>query len=486
MWCGWVPAIVLCLKFPVPAPPSTPAATTFHSAAGRWLIFFDIILDRCDWNYWKFGLNFPHFSKNNLHICCPHQLHNKATMKLLHTSDWHLGKKLDGFSRMEEQQAVLRELCEIADHEQADAILIAGDLFDTFNPPADAVDLFYKTLKQLARNGRRPVIAIAGNHDSPDRIEAPDPLARACGIIFAGYPNSVIIPFGLDCGLEIIRNYEGFIELQLPDTHVPLRILLTPYANEYRLKAFLGTENSEQELRAVLQKRWQSQTSKFCDAKGVNVLLTHLFMGKKGEELPEEPEDEKPIVHVGGAQVVYTENIPKQIQYAALGHLHRMHAVSHQPCPVYYSGSPLSYSFAEVDQKKYVLVVDVEPGKPANVKQVELTSGKKLLRKRARGTEEALQWLEENPDALVELTLVTDTFLSALERRKLYAAHKGIVTIIPEVTNAHNIIGFGHKQIDLSRSMEELFSDYFKHEKGQEPNTDLLNLFTELLAEDEL
>ncbi len=126
-------------------------------------------------------------------------------MKILHTSDWHLGKRLENFSRLEEQQAVLNEICEIADNENVDAVLVAGDLFDTFNPPTEAVDLFYKTLKRLTNGGKRPVIAIAGNHDSPDRIEAPDPLARECGIIFTGYPNSVVPEFELETGLKILE-----------------------------------------------------------------------------------------------------------------------------------------------------------------------------------------------------------------------------------------------------------------------------------------
>jgi DNA repair protein SbcD/Mre11 len=405
-------------------------------------------------------------------------------MKLLHTSDWHLGKRLDDFSRMEEQQAVLQEICEIAEREQVDAVLVAGDLFDTFNPPTEAVDLFYKTLKRLAADGKRPVIAIAGNHDSPDRIEAPDPLARECGIIFAGYPNSVIAPFELDAGLKVLQSDEGFLELQLPGTPALLRILHTSYANEYRLKTFLGHENSEEELRTVLQEKWQKLAEQYCDETGVNILVSHLFMVKKGDELPEEPEDEKPILHVGGAQAVYTENIPKQIQYTALGHLHRMHCVDEKPCPVYYGGSPLSYSFAEANQKKYVLIIETEPGELAKVREVELTSGKRLLRKRAKGLEEALQWLGENQDALVELTLVTETFLTAMERRKLNAIHSGIVAIIPEVTDAENLMGSRQEQIDLNQSMEELFIDYFKHEKGQEPGEDLMNLFKEILAEE--
>ncbi len=406
-------------------------------------------------------------------------------MKILHTSDWHLGKRLDNFSRMEEQQAVLQEICEIAERENIDASLIAGDLFDSFNPPTEAIDLFYKTLKRLSRNGYNPVIAIAGNHDSPDRIEVPHPLARECGIIFAGYPNTVITPFELDCGLKIMQKDEGFLELQLPGRSEPLRIILTPYANEYRLRACFGQENSDEKLRIVLREKWQKLANCFCDQKGVNILVSHLFMVAKGDKLPEEPDDEKPILHVGGAQPVYTEDVPIQIQYAALGHLHRMHCVDNQPSPAYYSGSPLSYSFAEANQKKYVLIIEAEPGEQATVRKIELTRGKPLIRKRAEGIQEALSWLNEHPDALVELTLVTDSFLTAMEHRQLQSVHPGIVSIIPEVNNAENRFDSNCRQIDLSKSIEELFRDYFIHEKGQEPNDELMNLFTEILAENE-
>jgi len=407
-------------------------------------------------------------------------------MKLLHTSDWHLGKRLEDFSRIEEQQAVLQEICEIADRKQVDAVLVAGDLFDTFNPPTEAVNLFYRTLKRLTNNGKRPVIAIAGNHDSPDRIEAPDPLARECGIIFAGYPNSIVPLFELESGLKVIRSEEGFLELQLPGTSVPLRLLLTPYANEFRLKTYLGQENTEEELRSVLQDKWQKLATKYCDEKGVNVLITHLFVVKKGEELPEEPADEKPILHVGGAQVIYTENVPKQIQYTALGHLHRMNRVDSKPCPVYYCGSPLSYSFAEANQKKYAILIDLEVGKEAQIREIELTKGKKLLRKRAEGIDEAVIWLTENQESLVELTMVTDTFLTGLERKQLSAAHQGIVTIIPEVKNAIGLSSGNKKSIDLTKNMEELFRDYFRHKnKGQEPNEEIMKLFTEVLSEED-
>lgn len=396
-----------------------------------------------------------------------------------------MGKRLEDFARLEEQQVVMNEICEIADREQADIVLVSGDLYDTFNPPTEAVNLFYRTLKKLTNGGRRPVIAIAGNHDSPDRIEAPDPLARECGIIFAGYPNTLVPLFELETGVKITNIEEGFIELMIPGKDFPVRIMLTPYANEFRLKQFLNAEDSDSELRKVLQNHWQNLADKYCDNKGVNILISHLFMIKKGEPVPEEPEDEKPILHVGGAQAIYTENIPAQIQYTALGHLHRMQKVDDSITTVYYSGSPVSYSFSEANQKKFVLLVDIEPGEKANVRKIELSTVRPLLRKRANGIEEAIEWLSENQEALVELTLVTDTFITPLERRKLNTAHHGIITIIPEVINNDLKVENRQKQIDLNRSMESLFSDYFTHEKGQEPNDDIMNIFREILAEED-
>ena len=405
--------------------------------------------------------------------------------RILHTGDWHLGKRLEDFSRLEEQRAVMDEICQIANKEEADIVVVSGDLFDTFNPPTEAVDLFYKTLKRLTNGGRRPVIAIAGNHDSPDRIEAPDPLARECGIIFAGYPNSKVPVFELETGLKVIGSEKGFIELSIPGKSFPIRLLLTPYANEYRLKSYLGEENSEEELRNVLQYKWEQLCNKYCDNNGVNILISHLFMIKRGEVVPEEPEDEKPILHVGGAQAIYSENIPRQIQYTALGHLHRMHKVDDFPSPIYYSGSPISYSFSEANQKKFVLMVDVAPGGTAKVSEFQLSTVRPLLRKRAYGVDDAIAWLSNNSNALVELTLVTDTYITAKDRRRLNAAHNGIVTIIPEILNPDLFAESNKKQIDLNQSMESLFNDYFTHIKGQLPNEDIMNLFKEILAEED-
>ncbi|MGB0524779.1 MAG: metallophosphoesterase family protein [Flammeovirgaceae bacterium] len=404
-------------------------------------------------------------------------------MKILHTADWHLGKRLYDQSRIEEQRLVLKEIVEIAAREEVDAIVVAGDLYDSFNPPNEAIELFYKTLHQLAANGERAVIAIAGNHDSAERIEAVDPLARACGIILLGYPNSKVEAFSLNTGLAITQSTSGFIELTLPKQHHPLRILTTPYANEARLRAFLGTEDSEESLRQLLQTQWEALTNQFCDHKGVNLLVSHLLMMKEGGKKPEEPEDERHILHIGGAQAIFTSNIPKQIQYTALGHLHRHHFVSGHPNQVAYSGSILEYSFSETNQQKYVLIVEAEPQQEVVVKKVPITQGKRLVRKKFEEVDEAMNWLAANQDVYVELTVVSDDYLEAAIKKQFQQLHAGIMAIIPEVKNAASVVG-GRQKVDLSQNRETLFKEYFQYKTGQEVSEEMLKLFQEIINAD--
>ncbi|MFA6795053.1 MAG: exonuclease sbcCD subunit D, partial [Proteiniphilum sp.] len=110
--------------------------------------------------------------------------------------------------------------------------------------------------------------------------------------------------------------------------------------------------------------------------------------------------------------------------------------------------------------------------------------GKRLLRKKAHGIDDAVTWLSENKDALVELTLVTDSYLTATDRRHLNAVHEGIISVIPEIAN-RDISSGSTFHIDLTQSMESLFRDYFLHEKGQEPNKEIIQLFQEILAEED-
>ncbi len=402
-------------------------------------------------------------------------------MKILHTADWHLGKKLESINRLEEQRQVLQEITEIADAEDVDAVLVAGDIFDVFNPASEAVDLFYQTIKKLSKEGQRAVVAIAGNHDSPDRFEAPDPLARACGIILSGYPSTIITPFELASGLAITKSAPGFIELQLPRVDHPLRLLLTPYANEYRLKRFLGKEDSGEALRNLLERHWSTIAEEYCDDQGINILLAHLFFSDKAQKVFEEPEEEKPILHVGGAQVIWTENVPEKVDYVALGHLHRRQEIDRGTTPVVYAGSPLSYSFSESNQSKSVSIIECQPNEAVEYKKVPLKSGRPVLRARFEEIETAKSWLREHPNAIIELTIVSDTYLTAQTKKELLSINKDLF-LIPEIRQTeHNRDPKDH--INLNQKIEYLFADYFKFKNGgQAPNGEVLDLFKEVLA----
>lgn len=399
-------------------------------------------------------------------------------MKILHTADWHLGKKLDSFSRLEEQILVMNEIVEIAEQEQVDLVLVAGDLFDNFNPSVEAVELFYKTLKRLSNNGKRPVVVISGNHDSPSLIDAPDPLARECGIILIGYPNAKIQEFELN-DFKILKSVAGMIELKLNSIDFPVRILHTPYANEVRLKHYLG-ENKEDALNDILATNWKNIAEEYCDINGVNLLMAHLYMNQKGSEILEEPEGEKPI-KIGNADMIFSEAIPSQIQYTALGHLHGFKNIGTEEKPVVYSSSPLCYSFSEAGQTKYVSIIDAEPNQNVSYHKIELKNGKPLMRKTFDSVENTVEWLNENKNALVELTLESDTFLKAEDRKLIYQSHAGIIHLIPKVKN-QEIETAEYQFADQTKDIKELFADYFKSKNGnQEPNDEMKDLFNEIL-----
>ncbi|WP_435523460.1 metallophosphoesterase family protein, partial [Chryseobacterium indoltheticum] len=161
---------------------------------------------------------------------------------------------------------------------------------------------------------------------------------------------------------------------------------------------------------------WKKTADEFCDEKGINLLITHLYMNKKGAPILEEPEGEKPI-KIGNADLVFSDIIPQQIQYTALGHLHGFQNIGTDEKPVVYSSSPLCYSFSEAGQTKYVSIIEAEPNKNVSFEKIALQNGKKLVRKTFDSIENTIEWLKENPNTLVELTLESETFLKAEERK---------------------------------------------------------------------
>lgn len=405
-------------------------------------------------------------------------------LKILHTADWHLGKRLQEFPRIEEQKLVLQEICDIADREAIDLVLLAGDIFDAFNPSHEAVELLFKTLRKLSKNGERPVIAISGNHDSTQFVEAPDPLARELGIFFYSNYNTVFPTGSLDSGIEITASESGFMELKLPQFDFPIRLILAPYANEVLLKTYLGEENREAELRAVLGQKWTDLAESYCDDSGVNLFVGHFFFSKKGGPIEQEPESERPILHVGGTQALFTENIPHQIQYAALGHLHRYHTIDTVPCPVVYSSSPLAYSFSEADQQKQVVLIAAAAGEPVTYKPIALASGRPLHRKKFDNLPDTLSWLEENPYCFVELTYQTEASIDAVTRKAIMKAHDGIVNLIPQLSSPSEGGNNELQVADLEKDMSSLFELFYRSEKGQLPHPELMELFKEVISQE--
>ena len=131
------------------------------------------------------------------------------------------------------------------------------------------------------------------------------------------------------------------------------------------------------------------------------------------------------------------------------------------------------------------MIIDVKSDQAAVVKEVKLLSGKRLIRKRFESIDEAVEWLTHNQEVYVELTIVSDTYLTVTDRKRLMDAHNYIVTIIPELKNMIDKKDHGRSTVDLSKNMEELFIDFFKFRKGQEPNERILGLFKEILSEED-
>ena len=402
-------------------------------------------------------------------------------MKILHTADWHLGKKLDRFSRIEEQRAVMEEIVQIADTQKIDVVIIAGDLFDNFTPNTDAIELFYKTLKRLSLQGKRPVIAISGNHDAPKLIDAPDPLARECGIFLIGQPFAQVTPIETE-NFSISHSSEGFIEVSLAQYPYPLRIIHTAYANEPRLKQELEGDK-QLSINQFLSDRWQHLANTYCDSEGVNILMTHLFMNPKQGAPLEEPDGERPI-RIGNADMIYTDIVPSQIQYTALGHLHGFKNIGSEEKPIVYASSPLCYSFSEAGQQKYVAIIEAEPNKVVSLRKIPLTQGKPLVRKHFTSIEEATAWLEENPHVWVELTLELKEYLRAEDRKLLYNTHQGIVFLIPKLlfSTEHALTAELSLQDINFENITPLFESYFKYRNGGiAPNKEILDLFHEAI-----
>lgn len=404
-------------------------------------------------------------------------------MRILHTSDWHLGRSLEQISRLEEQREFIDSLVRIADKEDVDLVLVAGDIYDTYNPSAAAEELFYEAMDRLGGKSGRAVIVIAGNHDNPDRLCAASPLAYKNGIILLGYPGSDAGGYKTSAeGINIADSGPGWLELSLPRCSHNAVIITMPFPSESRLEELLSEKADEAELQNAYSEKigsiFAGLSEKFRDDT-VNLVVAHLLL------LGGSTSDSERTLQVGGAMTVDPSVLPGKAHYAALGHLHRPQQIRSAPCPTYYAGSPLAYSFSEAGYCKAVYIVDALPGKKAEVRPVYLDCGKPLIKWFAKeGIQQALQWCWEgkDPNAWIDLEILTDRVLTADEYKAIRSMHPGIINIRPRIRSEEaEAMSTESRE---GRKIDELFRDYYKYRMGVDIPDELMEAFLELLNED--
>jgi len=403
-------------------------------------------------------------------------------MRILHTSDWHLGKPLEQISRINEQREFIDCLCKMVEEESIDLVLVAGDVYDTYNPSAAAEELFYDAIERLNGRGKRAVVVIAGNHDNPERLCAASPLASRNGVILLGYPRSDAGAYRMSSGeIRITDSGPGWLELAVPGCEEHAVIITLPFPSESRLEEMLSLQADEGALQRAYSEKigsiFASLSLKFRDDT-VNLAIGHLFL------LGGRESDSERTLQVGGALTIDPGVLPSNAHFIALGHLHRPQQIKNAPCPAYYSGSPLAYSFSEADYSKAVYIIDAVPAEKAAVNAVYLDCGKPLRRWFAEeGIGQALQWCEEgrDKDAWIDLEIDTDRIFTAEEQKRLRTLHPGIINIRPRLRGeVTEVLSPGSRE---GRKIDDLFKDYYKHRLGQEISEELMGAFIEVLNE---
>ncbi len=401
-------------------------------------------------------------------------------MRILHTSDWHLGKSLEGFSRMDEQEAFLNDFIEIVKEENVDMVIIAGDIYDSANPPSRAEKMFYDTLKKLSSNGERITLVIAGNHDNPERLVAAGPLARDHGIIMLGTPKS-IADTGEYGTHKVVDSGEGFVEVEINGERAV--ILTVPYPSEKRLNEVLydAMDEEEQKVKTYSERiktLFDTLSKKYRDDT-INIAVSHLFaMGS------EEAGSER-NVQLGGSFIVDGGCFPENAQYVALGHIHKPQLVPGTNKRARYAGSPIHYSKKEINFNKKAFIVDVKAKEECTVKEIDFKVYKPIEVWKCENIEQAIDMCEENKDkdCWVYLEINTDRYLREDEIKMMKSAKKDILEISP-VIKGENI-----EEIDLNsfseKSFEEIFKDFYIKERQVEPQQELIDLLIGILSEGE-
>ncbi|CEJ73815.1 exonuclease SbcD [[Clostridium] sordellii] len=268
-------------------------------------------------------------------------------MKIIHTSDWHIGKIVNEFSMIEDQKYILNKLIELIEIEDPKVLLIAGDIYDRSIPPVEAVELLNETLNKLIIEKNIKVLAISGNHDGGERLSFGGSILEKQGLYIAG------------------RDEELYKKVTIKDENKNINFYLVPYKDPALIRKILEDKEIKSHNDAMISV--VNKIKKELNKKEKNILVGHGYVTMKRKDAIKElenkyevaeletSESERPL-SIGGTDLI-DGNIFEDFDYVALGHLHGRQKVGREE--MRYSGSLLKYSFSEVNQKKGVYVLDI-------------------------------------------------------------------------------------------------------------------------------
>ena len=373
----------------------------------------------------------------------------------MHLADLHLGKRVNGFSMMEDQEYILNRILEIMEEEQPDGLLIAGDVYDKTIPPAEAVRRMDDFLTAVAEK-HVPVFLISGNHDSPERVAFGHQLMQGSGI-------------------WISPVYDGTIlHHTLGDRWGEVNIYLIPFLRPSVVRSFfpdVEIEDYTDALRTIIEDL-QVDTSRR------NVVLAHQFVTAAGA-LPETCDSEQ--LSVGGLDRV-DGSVFSPFDYTALGHLHGPQRVGSET--IRYAGSPLKYSFSELHQKKSVTVAELREKGETEIRQIPLQPRREMTE--LRGTfEEILEEARKKGEPQTDyyhmiLTDETDV-VDALSRLREYYPNIMLLDYDNRRTRSQKEV----EQLDRveERTPGELFAALYEQQNGQEMDSDRKEYLDGLIRE---
>ncbi len=392
-------------------------------------------------------------------------------MKILHTADWHIGTRTDDYLRLEEQRKTCAEIVNIANEKQVDMVIIAGDLYDSFLPSADAEKLVFDTLLDLCDDGNRAVVVIAGNHDDPRRLSNAHVFASMHNIYLVGAMEKIEFANLKNKNIVPVKSGVGHIEFK---TKAGEKVVVAtmPYPSYYRYKQI--KKDGEQLGDSI--KEWFKPALAGFKKDTINIAVSHLLTYPVNCN----PAEFENYEVVGGAiSFVDRENLISQADYTALGHIHHQIAID-KINHIYYSGGTINKFFDDVSVKNHVLIADMDSKhKVKKVERVELTSPLRLQSQRVSSMEEALNFLKVNTEKLIRLIFTDMDFVNPQDIKKIKREYPNVITISVEPKKISDQVVVTKKDL----STKEIFEKFVEHKTGELPEDELTNLFLELMGE---